>query len=82
VDSYDENLDRAVWALSNQRLEWNKVLAQKRRGVPQDVEVLMKDVLERQRLADQELYAETLHTELQSLPAPGESAILRLNEFV
>lgn len=73
LDSYDENLDRRVWTLYNQRLEWNKVVALKRRNIPLDVEALMTDVLGRQSAADEEIKMYLNQTMAEPLPDSGLS---------
>jgi hypothetical protein len=55
-DTYDEGLDRLIWSLNNQRLDWDLVVAQKRRTVPRQVEDLMRDVVDRQGAADKEIH--------------------------
>jgi hypothetical protein len=65
-----------VVALSNQRLEWNKVVAQKRRTVPQDVEKLMSDVLLKQREADEEISQELMQLSVEPLPDACELVII------
>lgn len=49
TDQFDEALDRRVWSLSDQRLKWDLEIAKKRRGIPTEVENLMKDLLEKQK---------------------------------
>jgi hypothetical protein len=76
LDSYDESLDRRVWTLYNQRLEWNKVVAQKRREIPMDAEALMTDVLGRQRAADDDTTIDLAQNVVQPLPNIGEFAFV------
>lgn len=52
ADQFDEALDRRVWSLSDQRLKWDLEMALKRRGVPQEVEELMRDLIAQQRAYD------------------------------
>ncbi|KAH8120282.1 hypothetical protein DFH11DRAFT_48718 [Phellopilus nigrolimitatus] len=49
TDQFDESLDRRVWSLSDQRLKWDLEIAVKRRGVPSEVEALMRDLVAQQR---------------------------------
>jgi hypothetical protein len=65
-------LDEAVWTASNNRMEWNKTVALKRRTVPMEVENLMNDVLLRQQAADEELKGDILYTQIHLLPPSGE----------
>ncbi|PAV22349.1 hypothetical protein PNOK_0230600 [Pyrrhoderma noxium] len=53
ADQFDESLDRRVWSLSDQRLKWDLEIATKRRGIPSDVESLMRDILAQQREHDE-----------------------------
>ena len=52
AEQFDEALDRRVWSLSDQRLKWDLEMALKRRGVPQEVEELMRDLIAQQRAYD------------------------------
>lgn len=52
MDQFDESLDRRVWSLSDQRLKWDLEIALKRRGVPLEVEALMRDLIAQQREHD------------------------------
>lgn len=53
TDQFDESLDRRVWSLSDQRLKWDLEIALKRRGVPPEVETLMRDLIAQQREHDE-----------------------------
>lgn len=55
MDQFDEALDRRVWSLSDQRLKWDLEIALKRRGVPTEVEALMRDLISQQRQHDENL---------------------------
>ncbi|KAL5495300.1 hypothetical protein ACEPAI_763 [Sanghuangporus weigelae] len=55
MDQFDEALDRRVWSLSDQRLKWDLEIALKRRGVPMEVEALMRDLIAQQRQHDEDL---------------------------
>ncbi|KAL5518979.1 hypothetical protein ACEPAH_662 [Sanghuangporus vaninii] len=55
MDQFDEALDRRVWSLSDQRLKWDLEIALKRRGVPMEVETLMRDLMAQQRQHDENL---------------------------
>jgi hypothetical protein len=48
----------------------------KRRTVPLNVENLMKDVLERQQVADDEIKRELFHAEVQPLPSSGRLMVI------
>ena len=52
MEQFDESLDRRVWSLSDQRLKWDLEIALKRRGVPLEVEALMRDLISQQREHD------------------------------
>lgn len=52
TELFDEALDRRVWSLSDQRLNWDLVIALKRRAVPSDVENVIQDVVAKQRESD------------------------------
>lgn len=54
VAVFDESLDRRIWSLSEQRMDFDREVATKRRTRPQEVESLMHDILQRQRAADEE----------------------------
>ena len=55
MDQFDEALDRRVWSLSDQRLKWDLEIALKRRGVPIEVETLMRDLIVQQREHDKKV---------------------------
>ena len=41
VEPFDEALDRHIWSLSDQRLKWDKDIAERRRTRPKDIEALL-----------------------------------------
>jgi len=54
VEPFDEALDRHIWSLSDQRLKWDRELANKRRTRPQEVVTMIQDILSlRQQVDDQ-----------------------------
>jgi hypothetical protein len=77
-DLYDHALDRKVWSLSDQRMEWNKEVAMKRRTVPQQAEELVNDVLARQREADEEVQQALVIPESELAGPYGTCALVTL----
>jgi hypothetical protein len=55
-DQFDEVLDRKVWSLSAQRLKWDLEIANKRRTMPKDVELLMQQLKEQRDEQERELF--------------------------
>ncbi|KAF8437997.1 hypothetical protein L210DRAFT_3505086 [Boletus edulis BED1] len=45
MEPFDEALDRHIWSLSDQRLKWDKDVADRRRTRPTDIEKLIADGL-------------------------------------
>lgn len=52
IEPFDEGLDRHIWSLSDQRLQWDGEIARKRREKPAEVQRLMQELLETQRAVD------------------------------
>lgn len=52
IEPFDEGLDRHIWSLSDQRLQWDGEIAQKRREKPDEVQRLMQELLDNQRAID------------------------------
>lgn len=46
-ETFDEGLDRRIWSLSEQCMQWDVDISKKRRERPLEVERLMKDLLSR-----------------------------------
>jgi len=55
MEPFDEALDRRIWSLSDQRLKWDREIANKRQTLPKEVQVLIEDLLERQREEDEQI---------------------------
>ena len=53
IEPFDEGLDRHIWSLSDQRLQWDGEIARKRREKPDEVQRLMQELLETQRAVDE-----------------------------
>ncbi|GJE94025.1 hypothetical protein PsYK624_101930 [Phanerochaete sordida] len=73
IEPFDEGLDRHIWSLSDQRLQWDGEIARKRREKPAEVQRLMQELLETQRAVDDaeaEEYAAVQADEGASAPAP------------
>jgi len=47
-ETFDEGLDRRIWSLSEQCMQWDVDISKKRRERPLEVERLMKDLLSRE----------------------------------
>lgn len=43
MEPFDEALDRHIWSLSDQRLKWDKEIADRRRSRPEDIEKLVME---------------------------------------
>ena len=41
MEPFDEALDRHIWSLSDQRLKWDKDIAERRRTRPREIEALI-----------------------------------------
>lgn len=54
MEPFDEGLDRHIWSLSDQSLQWDGEIAKKRREKPQEVHRLMKELLETQHAVDEQ----------------------------
>lgn len=54
TDPFDEGLDRHIWSLSDQSLQWNGEIAKKRREQPTEVHRLMKELIETQKEVDEQ----------------------------
>ena len=48
IEPFDEGLDRHIWSLSDQSLQWDGEIARKRREKPVEVERLMRELVEAQ----------------------------------
>ncbi|KZV91592.1 hypothetical protein EXIGLDRAFT_675884 [Exidia glandulosa HHB12029] len=48
TEPFDEALDRSIWALSAERIAWDKTLSDRRRSAPLEVEALVQDLLDKQ----------------------------------
>lgn len=53
IEPFDEGLDRHIWSLSDQRLQWDGEIARKRREKPREVHRLMKELLETHQAVDE-----------------------------
>ncbi|PSS29855.1 hypothetical protein PHLCEN_2v2648 [Hermanssonia centrifuga] len=53
IEPFDEGLDRHIWSLSDQSLQWDGEIAKKRREKPREVHRLMKELLETQQVVDE-----------------------------
>ncbi|KAF7790121.1 hypothetical protein EIP86_001073 [Pleurotus ostreatoroseus] len=58
TDPFDEGLDRHIWSLSDQCLQWNGEIAKKRREKPSEARRLMKELIETQHEVDEQEAAE------------------------
>ena len=58
IAGFDEGLDRHIWALSDQSLQWDDALARKRREKPGEVRRLVGELLNTQRATDEAEAAE------------------------
>jgi len=45
TEPFDEALDRRIWSLSVEKMQWDKELAERRREVPIQIESLLEDML-------------------------------------
>ncbi|KAN0084119.1 hypothetical protein V8E55_007623 [Tylopilus felleus] len=55
VEPFDEALDRHIWSLSDQRLKWDKEIADRRRSRPVDIEKLVTENLTPHHTCDVEM---------------------------
>ena len=55
MEPFDEALDRHIWSLSDQRLKWDKEIADRRRLRPEDIEKLVKESLAQHDVCDVEM---------------------------
>ena len=55
VEPFDEALDRHIWSLSDQRLKWDKEVADRRRSRPGEIEKLLTEGLARHHACDAEM---------------------------
>lgn len=55
VEPFDEALDRHIWSLSDQRLKWDKEIADRRRSRPEDIEKLVMESLAQHHVYDLEV---------------------------
>ena len=71
MDPFDEGLDRLIWSLSDQSLQWDGEIATRRREKPREVHRLMKELIETQHEVDEQEaaeYAEIVEDAQQALP--------------
>ena len=54
IEPFDEGLDRHIWFLSDQSLQWDGEIATKRRTEPQEVRRLVKELIVTQQEVDDE----------------------------
>lgn len=54
IEPFDEGLDRHIWSLSDQSLQWDGEIARKRREKPLEVERLMRELVEAQKAVDED----------------------------
>lgn len=54
IEPFDEGLDRHIWSLSDQSLQWDGEIARKRREKPQEVERLMRELVDAQKAVDEQ----------------------------
>ena len=52
MEPFDESLDRLIWSLADNRLKWQKRIAETRRTVPQEIELAVGTLLEQHHAAD------------------------------
>jgi hypothetical protein len=55
VEPFDEALDRHIWSLSDQRLKWDKEIADRRRSRPEDIEKLVMESSAQHHVCDVEV---------------------------
>ncbi|KAI0338175.1 hypothetical protein BDW22DRAFT_1363309 [Trametopsis cervina] len=54
MEPFDEALDRHIWSLSDQSLQWDGEISRKRREKPMEVERLVRELVESRREVDDE----------------------------
>ncbi|KAI0315546.1 hypothetical protein OF83DRAFT_1061929 [Amylostereum chailletii] len=54
-EPFDETLDKEIWSLQDQRLQWDRDLAQKRRERPQEVARMLADLYRLQTSVEEEV---------------------------
>ena len=52
TDPFDEGLDRLIWSLSDQSLQWDGEISQRRRDKPREVLRLMRELVAEQHAVD------------------------------
>ncbi|KIP02003.1 hypothetical protein PHLGIDRAFT_112510 [Phlebiopsis gigantea 11061_1 CR5-6] len=85
IEPFDEGLDRHIWSLSDQRLQWNGEIARKRREKPREVHRLMKELLETQQAVDEmekEEYEAVELAEGEAEPDLSDETYENINETV
>ncbi|KAF8556821.1 hypothetical protein OG21DRAFT_526564 [Imleria badia] len=55
VEPFDEALDRHIWSLSDQRLKWDKEIADRRRSKPEDIQKSITESLTQHHACDVEI---------------------------
>ncbi|KAH0830461.1 hypothetical protein J3R83DRAFT_1886 [Lanmaoa asiatica] len=55
VEPFDEALDRHIWSLSDQRLKWDKEIADRRRSRPEAIEKLVMESLAQHHVCNLEV---------------------------
>lgn len=80
TDPFDEGLDRHIWSLSDQSLQWDGEIARKRREKPGEVHRLMRELLETQRVVDEVEAEEWAQVELNGVG--GEEGMEGVEEEV
>lgn len=48
TEPFDEVLDRSIWALSAERIAWDKTLSDRRRSAPLEIEEHVQEMLDKQ----------------------------------
>lgn len=62
IEPFDEALDRHIWSLSDQRLKWDKEIAERRRIRPREIEEFVSNSLAQHSSAKLDvLQADTLY---------------------
>lgn len=59
VEPFDEALDRHIWSLSDQRLKWDKEIADRRRSRPDDIKTLIMESLGQHHASDLDVLGES-----------------------
>lgn len=55
MEPFDEALDRHIWSLSDQRLKWDKEIADRRRSRPEEIEKSITESLAQHHTCDIEI---------------------------